>query len=63
MQTRKINNLTLLPTCLVLILFALSVDASSQEDVFRIWKDSTGKYQIDATLISQSSSHVTLKNR
>ncbi len=63
MQTRKINNLTLRPTCLVLILFALSVDASSQEDVFRIWKDSTGKYQIDATLISQSSSHVTLKNR
>lgn len=46
-----------------MMLLALSVDASSQEDVFRIWKDSTGKYQIDATLISQSSTHVTLKNR
>ncbi|MFN9348997.1 MAG: SHD1 domain-containing protein [Planctomycetota bacterium] len=63
MPTRNINNRIPLPACLVLILFALSVDVSSQEDVYRIWKDSTGKYQIDAALISQSSSHVILKNR
>lgn len=63
MRSLNKNTTMPLPFFLGLILLALSVDAYAQEDAFRVWKDSTGKYQIDAAFISKTPTHVTLRNR
>ncbi|MFN7732408.1 MAG: redoxin domain-containing protein [Pirellula sp.] len=47
---------------LAVAVLLLSCDARSEEDL-RIWKDATGKFQVEAVLLSQDDTHIVLRNR
>ncbi len=49
-------------SCWVFMLLAFPCHARSEEDL-RIWKDATGKFQVEAVLLSQDDTHVLLRNR
>ena len=59
------SKLPLLRACglcwFVLVLGVHSVQ--SQDDDYRTWQDASGRYQVDAFLLSQTDTHVTLENR
>jgi thiol-disulfide isomerase/thioredoxin len=49
---------------LLWLLFCIEASiADAGFDDYRIWKDASGKYQVDARYVSQTDTHVTLKNR
>jgi thiol-disulfide isomerase/thioredoxin len=64
MQPAKMRN----ATTKVFVFFVLTASwsmltAMGQSDDYRTWQDSSGKFRVDAILISQTEDHVVLKSR
>lgn len=52
----------LLCSCYALAFLVFPCHARSDEDL-RVWKDATGKFQVEAVLLSQDATHIVLRNR